>query len=316
MRRAAPVGRLAALLLAALLPAGLLPTACSSAPAPADSSTEVKNRAAEAARSGNDYYRQGRYELALQFFAQALNENASIDNQPGVVQSYNSVGRTYLALGRLDEAEAAFREAAANAASLDDEARLLTEINLGELALRRGDAPGALAAFERLLGEAGAGTPPEQLGLLYHDLGSAYKATGDLGRALEWLENARAINLGAKLYEEAAADSYMIASVHSKRGDWAAAAENASRALEYDKRMENTLGIVKDLAALGTISAKAGDAAAAYDYFRRSYLAASALESTPDIRSALEGLVAAGEALGKTAETAAYREALANLGSP
>lgn len=290
--------------------------ACSTAPKPADEATEVKNRAAEAAQFGNSYYRQGRYDLALQFFTQALNENLSVDNEPGVVQSYNSIGRVYLAVGMVDEAESAFLKASSIALRLGGEPLFVTSNNLGELYLRRGDAAGALETFERVLGGQMADMPPAQVGLLYHNLGSAYKATGDLDRALEWLRKALAVNLGEKLWEEAAADYYMIASVHSKRGDYAQAARDAGLALEYDKRIENALGVVKDLAALGLIAARAGDHAGAYDYFRRAHLAATALGSRSDIRAALEGLIASGEALGKTAEVADYRKALADLDTP
>ena len=312
MRRStARVRRTAAL--AALV---MLLGACSTAPKKADESTDVKNRAAEAAQFGNSYYRQGRYDLALQFFTQALNENLSVDNEPGVVQSYNSIGRVYLAVGMVDEAETAFLKAQAIAVRLGGESLFVTSNNLGELYLRRGDAAGALETFERVLGGSLAGMPPAQVGLLYHNLGSAYKATGDLDRAMEWLKKALAVNLDEKLYEEAAADYYMIASVYSKQGDYASAARNAGLALEYDKRIENALGVVKDLLALGLVAEKAGDHAAAYDYFLRSHLAATALSSRSDIRAALEGLIASGEALGKASEVAEHRKALAEIASP
>jgi tetratricopeptide (TPR) repeat protein len=299
-----------------LLAAALALAACSSAPKQTDTATDVKNRAAEAALSGNTYYRQGRYELALQFFTQALNENLSVDNEAGVVQSYNSIGRVYLAVGMNDEAESAFVKASAIAVRLGGEPQLVTSNNLGELYLRRGDARDAVEIFERVLGGSLKDVQQDQVGLLYHNLGSAYKATGDYDKAMEWLRKALALDLDQKLYEEAAADYYMIASVHSKQGDYASAAENARLALDNDKRTENALGVIKDLLALGLIASRAGDPAAAYGYFERSRLAATALGSTADIRSALEGLISSGEALGKTAEVAAYRKALADLGSP
>jgi len=300
----------------AILAAVVVLAACSSAPKKPGEATDVKNRAAEAALSGNTYYRQGRYDLALQFFTQALNENLSVDNEAGVVESYNSIGRVYLAVGMHAEAGAAFVKANAIAVRLGGEPLFVTANNLGELALRRGDARGALEIFERVIGGSQKDVSPQQRAQLYHNLGSAYKATGDLDRAMEWLEKALTIDLDGKLHEEAAADYYMIASVHSKRGDYASAARNAELALEYDKRTENALGVVKDLAALGRIALKAADPAAAYGYFERSRLAAVALGSTPDIRSALEGLIAAGEALGKAAEVVAHRKALADLGPP
>jgi tetratricopeptide (TPR) repeat protein len=308
--------RTAAPTVLAALAAALILGACSTAPKQADAATDVKNRAVEAAKSGNDYYRQGRYDLALQFFTQALNENLSVDNEPGVVQSYNSIGRVYLAVGMVDEAETSFQKARSIALRLGGESLFVTSINLGELYLRRGDAAGALGTFERVLGGSLAGMPPDQVGLLYHNLGSAYKATGDLDRAMEWLKKALAVNLGEKLYEEAASDYYMIASVYSRQGDYAAAAKNAGLALEYDKRIENALGVVKDLLALGRIAEKTADHASAWDYFRRAHLAATALGRRDDICAALEGLISSGEALGKTAEVAEHRKALAALGTP
>jgi tetratricopeptide (TPR) repeat protein len=307
MRRAAALTALAAALLLA---------SCSTAPERPEQASDVKNRAAAAAKSGNEYYREGRYDLALQFHAQALKENQSVDNEPGVVGSYNSIGRIYLAVGMIDEAETQFLLAWESAERLGGESLFVTSINLGELQLRRADAAGALETFERVAGGPLAGMPPDQVGLLYHNLGSAYKATGDLERALEWLQKALAVNVGAKLYEEAASDCYMIASVYSKQGDYAAAARNAELALEYDKRVENPLGVVKDLLALGRIAEKVEDHASAWDYFRRAHLAATAQGSRADTRAALEGLISSGEALGKTAEVAGHRKALAALGSP
>lgn len=306
-RSAAP-----AILAAAALALG----ACSTAPRQSDTVTVVRDQAAEAAKAGNAYYRQGRWELALEFFTQALDANLSIDNEAGAVQSYNSIGKVYLDVDRYDEAEAAFRRALATAARLGGQPLFLTTNNLGELALHRGDARGALEIFEGLLAGSLKDVPQDQVRLLYHNIGSACKATGDYARSLEWLHKALAIDRALELHWEAAADHYMIASVYSKQGDYTSAAEHAQLALEYDKRIENVLDIMKDLAALGLISMKAGDPAAAFVYYERSYLAAVRRGGAGDIRSALEGLIASGEALGKAAEVAAYRKALADLGPP
>ena len=79
--------------------------------------------------------------------------------------------------------------------------------------------------------------------------------------------------------------------------------------------MESSPGIAKDLLALGLISAKKGNQAAAFDYFQRSYLVSTTLGFREDMKKALTGLVAAAEALGRTADAEAYRKALADLGT-
>ncbi len=107
----------------------------------------------------------------------------------------------------------------------------------------------------------------------------------------------------------------MIASVYSRDGKFDEAVKNASQALAYDKQVESSPGIAKDLYALGVITAKKGDQAASFDYFQRSYLVSTSLGFKDDMRKALAGLVAAADALGRTADAEAYRKALADLGA-
>ena len=127
-------------LLTILAAAGLLCSACSSAPPKPDAATDVKNSAAEATEFGNQNYRQGRYDLALSFFLQALELNISVDNEPGVIQSYASIGRVYVALDRIDLAEETLLKALPRArAQGNPELLFVAANNLGELYLRKGD---------------------------------------------------------------------------------------------------------------------------------------------------------------------------------
>ena len=146
-------------------------------------------------------------------------------------------------------------------------------------------------------------------------MGAAHKNLGDLAKAREDLEKSLAINLAHKLAEETAADYYMLASLDSKQGNLDSAMKNAELALATDKKIENSIGIAMDLYALGVISSKRKDMAAAYDYFQRSYLVSTTLSMRSDMRKALVELIAAAEALGRTAEAENYREALAELES-
>ena len=91
------------------------------------------------------------------------------------------------------------------------------------------------------------------------------------GRGAFW-RNPSPSTSAAKLDEEAAADYYMLASVYSKQGDYASARKNLLVALDLDKKIENSLGIAKDLSALGIVARKSGDAEAAFSYLQRAYL--------------------------------------------
>jgi tetratricopeptide (TPR) repeat protein len=319
----------APLLLAA---ACLLAVSCSSAPKKTETVTESKNRAAEATDIGNAYFRQGRYDLALRFFTQALDYNTSVDNEEGIVQSSNSIGKVYMAVGSLDAAEEIFTRALTRSADGNVEPFFVSSNNLGELYLQKGEPAKALATFEQVLappsgvpagassgaqsGARSGGLSDVQRAVLYHNMGTAHKNLGDLVEAREDLEKSLAINLAHKLAEETAADYYMLASVDSKQGDLESAMKNAQLALAMDKKIENSVGIAMDLYALGIISSKRKDTAAAYDFFQRSYLVSTTLSMRSDMRKALLELISAADALDRKAEAENYRQALAELDAP
>ena len=308
--------RLPGAALAAAVCLGAL-VSCSTAPKPSEVVTDTRNRAAEATLIGNSWLRQGRYDLALRYFTEALQLNASVDNQEGVIRSTNSIGRVDMALGDLDEAERLFARAAAQADGGKQELVVLSQTNLGELHLERGEADLALAVFEKLLALPPAGgMTDEQRAVLYHDRGTARRNLGDLAGAREDLEKSLAMNLAARRSEAAAADYYMIASVDARQEDLEAADAALKLALGLDKKVENSTGIAKDLYALGVVSMRRGDPVSARDYFERAYGVSTTLSMKADMRKALAGLVGAAEALGRTAEAEEYRRILSEMDAP
>lgn len=302
----------AAFLLACALLAG-----CSTAPKPSEMVTETRNRAAEATRIGNTWLRQARYDLALRYFTEALQYNASIDNRDGVIRSTNSIGRVDMALGDFEEAGRLFARAAAQSAGASQELAVLSRSNQGELLLAQGRSDEALAVFDELLAlpAAGAGAmTTEQRAILLHNRGTARRDLGDYDGARHDLSESLSMNLAARRSEAAASDYYMLASVDARQEDLGAAAANLQLALDLDKKVENSLGISKDLYALGVVSRRRGDSAAAFDYFERAYAVSTTLSLRADMRRSLAGLIETATALGRTAEAEEYRAALDALG--
>jgi len=305
---------LTALTMCALAAAFML-LSCSSSPKKTDTVLTVKIQADQDAASGEGYYRQGRYELALQFFSQALSQFTSVDDGAGIVRSYNAVGKCYVALGSLDLAEGILLRARERARGEDPSLLFDSSINLGELYLVKGQPQEAQAALQEAVQSTVGNRDPARAALLNHDLGTAEKNLGNSANALEYFGRSLTTNLSNKLFAEAASDYYMIASVYSRDGKYAEALKNASLALAYDKQVESSPGIAKDLYALGIIAAKKGDQGASFDYFQRSYLVSTSLGFKDDMRKALAGLVGAADALGRTADAETYRKALADLGT-
>ena len=292
----------------------LLAVSCSTAPKETDEVTSVKTQAAQDSATGNGYLRQGRTVLALQFFTQSLSEYTSIDDGAGIVSAYNSVGKAYMAMGSLDQAEDMFTRARERARAESPTLLFISTNNLGELALARGDAQKALGLFQEALAMPAAARTPPQEAIVRHNIGTAEKNLGDLTEALKSYTQALDINLGRKLNAEAASDYYMIASVYSLQGSYGEAEANAQLALSFDKRVENSPGIGQDLYALGLIARKRSDLPAAYDYFQRAYLVFTTVNLTAETRKLLGELASTADALGRTAEGDAYRKTLAEMG--
>jgi tetratricopeptide (TPR) repeat protein len=289
---------------------------CSTAPKTGTAQTGMKTQAAQDASTGDGYLRQGRYVLALQFYTQALSEYTSIDDEAGIVTCYNAIGRTYMGMGSLDMAADMFTRARDRSPDANPSLRFVATNNLGELALVRGDAAGALSLFQEALAMPAGARSDQETGILYHNLGTAQKNLGNFAEALSWYQKSLDINLPRKLIAEAASDYYMIASVHSLQGSFDDATGNAQKALTLDKEIENSPGIAQDLYALGLIARKRGDLPGAFDWFQRSYLVYTTLSSPPQTRKVLADLIAAADGLGRTQDADAYRSALAALGSP
>ncbi len=304
-----------ALAAAAVLAAALLAASCSTAPAKTDTVTAVKKQAADASGVGDGYFLQGRYDLAMQFFEQALSYSTSVDDAEGIIQSTNSIGKVYMAVGSLDGAQRMFTQARDRALSGDPRLLFLSYTNHGELLLRKGQPQDALRIFEQAQAMPQAARTPEQGAILLHDIGTAHKNMEDLSGALEFYNQSLKINLDHKLHAEAASDYYMIASVYSKQGDYESAIRNAQLALASDKLVENSPGIAQDLYALGLIEQKRQRFSAAYDWFLRSYQVSLSLAMRPQMRKALTQAAVCADALGNAQDAASARKLLADLGS-
>jgi tetratricopeptide (TPR) repeat protein len=290
---------------------------CSSLPEneKTDRETGIKNRAAEYTRFGNGFYAQAEYLQALDFYRMALNENISVDNEPGIIKSYNDLGKTYAAMGDLEAAADNYLEGYRIARDIGDPSLLiLCEANLGEVFLREGDPDRAIEIFSRALERSFDETA--RSAILFHNAGQAYKIKGDLERAEELILEALRINTEAEEYREMASNYYALASIASKRGEFDRAVDYALSALENDKRMENSVGIAADLKALGLIYSRKGDAAEAYEYMKKGFLVYETLGITTQLVDILQHLEDLALALDRPAEAEVYRESLEDLKEP
>jgi tetratricopeptide (TPR) repeat protein len=108
----------------------------------------------------------------------------------------------------------------------------------------------------------------------------------------------------------------MIASVQSRQGDAAAALASLGEALRFDRLMERSLGIAKDLAAIGLLYRRQGDEAAALDSYRRSLQVYQSLSLVEEARRLLPALIELAERAGFAGEAQTYRRLAAEAAEP
>lgn len=243
---------------------------CSSAPKKAVDTVALKNEAADYAKLADDFFFKGQYLSALQFYGEALELNLSVDNVEGVIVARNALGRTHLALGRLDDAEREFTDALRDGRPFGKPALIAQSLsNLGELYYTRSrleEAESYLLEAERL-----APTNDAVWAVVAHNRGVVSVARGDLAGATGHLLKAEQANERAKRWSVLGTNRYVLASVAYAQGLIDEALRWAEQALAADKTAENSLGIGADLEALGRLSRRAGEAEKAFEYYRRSF---------------------------------------------
>ena len=283
----------------------ILIAACSTAPQESDEVTEKLNKAADYAQYGNDYYNQGLYDKAIEFFTLSLSYNGTIDNQIGIASSYNSLGKVYLAKGKQEIAEQYFNEALIIATALNNSLILAQcSNNFAELMLTNKHFEGALNKFQEALSYAENDenniVPDSDKAIILHNIGTAYKRMDQPDKALEYFERALALNVAGKRFEEAATNNYMIASLYSEKKEY-------TIAIEY-------INMAKNYLALGIIYTKAGmneDAFFAYNKCLFVYQSLSliypSLSLELELESALEKIIPIAEMLGKHKEAEHFK---------
>lgn len=295
---------------------------CSTAPKVPDEVFEVRNKASDYLKLADTLVGEGQFDSAEKYYRQAMDTDSSVDWLSGTAIAHHSLGRLYLLEGNVDGAAAEFSRAAdyARLAGTQPDAAMaasLAAAGLGEIAYRKGDKAGALAHFEDAVRFAGG--DERALAVALHDRASAKFSSGDDAGGLADLDKAAALNLKLRRWSELASNYYLRSLYLERKGDLAGALAQAGEALTNDRKSENSLGVTGDLARLAELSTKAGKTDDAYWYWRRSFDAALGANLPRETLRALDGLLGALQAAGRSSETAdwqAMRDKVAKLVTP
>lgn len=250
---------------------------CSSLPGKKDPRTlETRNKAAGYLKDGVTQFNGGRYSRALELFELAYQLNASVDNEAGIVQSLNSMGKTFLYQGDLPSAIGFFQKAMEMALRIGDRQLIQkTKANISDYHIKKGDLDSAYALLEEELSFYGKVDSAES-SQLARNLSLVLRKEKKYDDALAWVNKSLQFDGKSGEFKDLAADYYMLASISSLQNNYDAAMNYALKALEYDKMIEYSQGIAADLEALAIISEKTGDleSSAIYNERRRTVIEA------------------------------------------
>lgn len=285
---------------------------CSSAPKRQAAILVVKNDAAEFSRLADGFLSSGQLSSALQYYGEALKANLSVDNVEGAIAARGALGKTYLVLGSLPDAERELGDALTDARAFNKGSLVaLCLSNLGELRYASGDIDVADSLF--LEAQELAASDGDVAALVSHNRGVVAMARGEYAIAEVLFLKAAAANEKAQRWVELGSNRYSLASLANSSGDVDKAIDWAGKALEADKRAENAPGIGADLEALAKLQRKVKNDEVAFDFYRRAFGLWLSLDREPEAERCLIALQELATSLGKASYASRYEELLSRL---
>lgn len=272
-----------------------------------------KNEAAGYLKLADDFTSKGQYASALQYYNQALETNLVVDNQEGAIKARSSLGRVYLLINEYGEAYKELQHAYEDAKYYGDKDLIaLCLCNLGEYYYTQNKLDESLAALQEAKSLVSKSNM-ELLAVILHNTAVVYVKQTRYDEAKVLLENASSINSKAKKWSEFASNCYTLGLIANKTGNNAQAEQWMQKALEGDKKAENSRGILLDLEALGKLAEKSGSYQKAFDYYRRAFYIALLLNDAGAAKRCITELITISEKIGRTDDVNRYEELLKKI---
>lgn len=259
---------------------------------PAATGVDLRLKAVSLNDAGYQYYRQSKWSLAQEKFAQALTLNRLIDDRAGIAANLNNLGVISQELGAQDRAQTYFKEALALHRLLGDPAGLCESLNnLGTVYLAQGHLPEAEAAYREAESWARLLPPGPLLALSLTHLGDLARVRGDYGSALTLYQQALRLDEDGKDSRGRAVRGERLGRTYLGLKDYPRAGAYLREALEQFRHLQDTNGIVDALESLTQLALASGDRQEARIYGERLLKIYQARDQEKEARE-LEALLA------------------------
>lgn len=246
----------------------------------AASRVDDKHGIASMSRSlANLFNTLGDYAQALSHHQTSLAVHQELDMPEEAAATLNNIGLAYLSLGRLDDADAACRQALGYARSTGSRRAESAGLGLlGSILLTRGEMAEATECLTASLATA------TELGMHHissyglRNLGLVCLAVGDLTDARAYFEQALEVSERIGSFYDKSIGLHGLALTHRDMGEYQVALDYAEQALVAFQECGDRTYEVDALCAISTISGGLGECVAAAEYAKSALSAAQQID--------------------------------------
>jgi tetratricopeptide (TPR) repeat protein len=221
---------------------------------------DLRQEAVKLNDEGYQYYRESRWRLAQNKFAQALKLNRLIDHRPGIASNLNNLGALAQEQGNLEEARKYYQEALTIQREIGDPGGLCEALNnLGTVYAGLGRWTEAQDLYQEALGYARMLPPGPLLALTLTHQGDVARQQGEFQQALSLYQQALSIDEAQKNRAGRAVRWGRLGRTYLDLLDYTSAHRYLLLALEEFRRLQITNGIIDALDGLTALALARGD---------------------------------------------------------
>jgi tetratricopeptide (TPR) repeat protein len=246
-------------------------TSCSSAPKNTGYTYEMRIYAEADLETGNKEAAKGNFNISINMLKESKRKGILTDDSSLIIRSGLSLGNVLFSVGQEEEAFSEWEAALVEAQKLDNSELL----SVSKIFIARGrlisGRTGAQPVLDEVTREAvNIKTDKLYIAFSWQVKGLALRELKNYDEAENAVKQSFAIHDKGKNSENASYDWYLIGSIRSLAGNTEGALEALEKAIDYDRRVENSWGLAASWRAIGDVYRKIGRSDESNEAYNRS----------------------------------------------
>ena len=258
---------------------------------------------------GIQYYSQGRYQEALDWYNRSLEISESISCKESLATTYNNIGEIYRVQGRYQEALDWYIKSLKIKEAIDDKLGLaIVYNNIGLLYTHQGNYKGALIQYEKSLEISKTIGNMSGLARAYNNIGNIYHIQGKYEDALHLCN--MVLEISQKISDQLglAAAYNNIGRIYRDQNRYQEALDCCMKSLVIRERIGDEVGLSTTYHSIGLIHCNRNNNKEALDWFKKSLRILRKLENRYKLASLVRDMGLSYKSLNERKEAKIYLE--------